>query len=528
MLFYTYIFVFWFLPCCIGSYYLLVRFGRPHLAFLSLILFSLLFYGWWNPHYLWILIASICSNYLLGRLLILTQGKNPFFAQALFAIGVMGNLAVLTHYKYSCLLGEGISCSSVVLPLAISFFTFQQIEYLLDAWKGRIGRHGFVNYFLFVVFFPHLIAGPITRHNEMMPQFELPSSRTLENLSIGITIFTIGLVKKVFLADSLAPFTTAFFESAASGHPVALLPAWMAAIGFTVQLYFDFSGYSDMAIGISRMFGIKLPLNFNSPFQSRNIAEFWQRWHLTLTRYVKAHIYIPLGGNRCGKLRHYLNLMIAMLLVGVWHGAGSQFAIFGVMHGCLLVGYQIFRDFSQRWQWVESMRRLLPNGLCVAVTFFFVAVSFVFFKAASIGAAVAILKGMVGFASVLDFSSLGEHQGGLQSLALRLGQEDLRVVVIHLTYGYSELLIFPICLAIVWLAPNTQQIMERYMNDLVAKSEPEGSAPVQYVVPFVRGGLNRLLVWQPTRMMAVVVAILMVSALMKANYRSAIFLYFQF
>lgn len=542
MLFYTYLFVFWFLPCCVGCYYLLLKFGQPRLALLSLIGFSLLFYGWWNPHYLWVLIGSICLNYLLSKLLMFTQEKKPPLALILVALGVMGNLVVLAHYKYWCLLGGDGSCQSIALPLAISFFTFQQIEFLLDTWNGKIGPQSFASYFLFVSFFPHLIAGPITRHSEMMPQFERPSGRVLANLSIGITIFAIGLSKKVFFADSVANFTAPPFESAANGYAVPLLPAWLAVIGFTLQLYFDFSGYSDMAIGISRMFGIKLPLNFNSPFKATNIVDFWQRWHLTLTRYITIHLYNPMVvslarvqdvPNRAGSFWGLcagmaVPTLVVMTIAGIWHGAGSQFVVFGLMHGCLLAGYQMFRWMGRRWYWVESIRKILPDKLCVAATFLLVAVSFVFFKATSIDAAAIILKGMMGFVFVPDPSSLADHQGILKHLALRLGQEDLRPIIINLTYGYGELLILPVCLAILWLAPNTQQIMGRYMNDPVAKPDPEGSVPVHYSVPPTSGALNDIAIWQPTRMVALVVTALVVTALMKANYRSAVFLYFQF
>lgn len=539
MLFPTYLFAFFFLPVCLVCYYLLRFLGRPRLAILSLIGFSLFFYAWWNPGYLWILIGSILANYLLSRALIAARGSRPALTTGILVAGVIGNLAVLAHYKYWCLLGGDGACQNVVLPLAISFFTFQQIEFLIDTWNGRISAQPFTTYSLFVTFFLHLIAGPITRHSEMMPQFERPNDSVAANLSIGLTIFAIGLGKKVFLADSIGIFTDPLFASAASGNALPLLPAWIAAVGFTLQLYFDFSGYSDMAIGVGRMFGIKLPLNFNSPFKARNIVDFWQRWHLTLTRYINAHLYGPIAASVARRLTSkpnsfsYLMCVMAaptilvMTIAGIWHGAGLQYVVFGAMHGVLLAAYQTFRWGTRRWRRLETFRQSLPAWLCVAVTFGFVVISFVFFKAGSVDAALTILKGMAGLTWAPAAPEILAQLSPLKRIALLIGQEELRNIVIHLTYGYFELLVIPVGLAIAWFAPNMQEFLSAHLS---YQAEPDGKAasPVVYKVPPAKGRFDLLWVWRPNVIMASLTAGLVISALMKANYQSAAFLYFQF
>jgi D-alanyl-lipoteichoic acid acyltransferase DltB (MBOAT superfamily) len=311
-------------------------------------------------------------------------------------VGVIGNLSLLSYYKYSCLTGPAGSCGQVILPLAISFFTFQQIEFLLDTYHKKIGNQPFINYSLFVTFFPHLVAGPITRHSEMMPQFGKAHSAIAENIAIGLAIFAIGLGKKVFLADPLGAFASPIFASANSGDPIQFLPAWLAAVAFSLQLYFDFSGYSDMAIGISRMFGIRLPLNFDSPFRATNIVDFWKRWHLTLTRYINIHLYNPIviylarwiSNYELVKVNSAISVLVCMAvptivvmtLAGIWHGAGIQFVLFGFMHGFLLATYNFWVWSERRFNIMASIRLGMPNGLSVLITFLFVVVSFVFFK----------------------------------------------------------------------------------------------------------------------------------------------------
>ena len=290
-----------------------------------LVLASLFFYGWWNPAYLLLIIGSMLFNYYTG--VQLSYRQNRLF----LGIAIALNLALLGYFKYanffveniSDLAGLGWNIEHIVLPLAISFFTFQQIAYLVDAYRRETSEYNFLHYALFVSFFPQLISGPIVHHKEMLPQFIRETARFIEyrHLAIGISVFILGLFKKVVVADSLAPYSIEAFNAVAAGEMLTFFEAWKGALAYTFQLYFDFSGYSDMAIGLAMLFGIRLPLNFDSPYKANSVIEFWQRWHITLSRFLRDYLYIPLGGNRKGQKRRYLNLMITMLLGGLWHGA---------------------------------------------------------------------------------------------------------------------------------------------------------------------------------------------------------------
>jgi len=537
MLFHSYLFALCFLPACLATYHLLQRFEQPKLAIWSLIGFSLLFYAWWNPAYLWILIGSVAINYGLSRILLAMKEGQSSLGVPVLALSIAANLVLLAHYKYWCLLGGEGSCHGVVLPLAISFFTFQQIEFLLDTWNGKTPSQHFASYSVFVTFFPHLIAGPITKHSEMMPQFERPNRDLWANLSIGITIFTIGLAKKAFLADPLATLADPGFASVASGNQVPMLIAWVSAVGFTLQLYFDFSAYSDMAIGISRMFGIRLPLNFNSPFKALNIVDFWQRWHLTLTRYINSHLYNPIvafmarrSWLKMGTFPHLLTVMalptvLVMTIAGIWHGAGAQFVVFGAMHGVMLAGYQIFRWATRKSKVVNLVQKMIPNWFSILLTFVLVVVGFVFFKSGSIDNALTILKGMAGMAWAQPPGTL-EKLGPLQYYAFMIGKEDLRNIVVHLQYGYFEMLLLPLCLAVAWWMPNSQQLLGKYYSH--GTTENAADNPVQYRVTPMTGRLWTLLTWKPSLTAAAFTAVVLIGALMKANFSSTAFLYFQF
>jgi len=519
-------------------YQTLLRWKQPKSAILILIAFSLVFYAWWNPDYLWILIGSIVINYALSRLLIILRETSASLGIMVLVLSIAGNLAVLAHYKYWCLWGGVEGCESVILPLAISFFSFQQIEFLLDTWNGKASAQSFASYTVFITFFPHLIAGPITRHSEMMPQFDRPSSNMLANISIGLTLFSIGLAKKAFLADPLGVLAEPGFASVASGKEVPFLVAWISAIGFTLQLYFDFSGYSDMAIGISRMFGIRLPLNFNSPFKASNIVDFWQRWHLTLTRYINAHLYNPLVAYlarrttfKMGAFLHQLTIMavptvLVMTVAGIWHGAGAQFVVFGLIHGVMLAGYQLFRWSGRQSDALSSIRQRIPYWLSVVITFILVVVSFVFFKSASINDALSLLSGMAGKFWATPPGSLSQL-GPIQYLAFMSGKEDLRQIIIHLPYGYFELLLIPVGLAIVWWAPNSQEVLSNHLNrgegaNLISTS------PVQYRVVPLASRIGGFFTWNPSLLSATLTILLLIGALMKANFSSTAFLYFRF
>ncbi|HTP95841.1 MAG TPA: MBOAT family O-acyltransferase, partial [Burkholderiales bacterium] len=315
MLFNSYSFIFLFLPVTFCVFFWLGA-RRPLLAAGWLAVASLFFYGWWNPVYVALLAASIAFNYCVG--LVLASDPSPRWAPArrtVLAFGVGGDLLLLAYYKYAdfllgsvnALAGSHLSLGQIILPLGISFFTFTQIAFLVDTYQGKVKEYNFVHYALFVTYFPHLIAGPVLHHKEMMPQFALPSvyRRNYSDIAIGLTFFAIGLFKKAVLADGAAPYANAVFSIAGSGQTVTLFEAWGGALAYTFQLYFDFSGYSDMAIGLSRLFGIRLPLNFDSPYKARNIIDFWRRWHMTLSRFLRDYLYFPLGGNRHGPARRY-------------------------------------------------------------------------------------------------------------------------------------------------------------------------------------------------------------------------------
>ena len=339
MLFSSYIFLFVFLPVTLSGFCLLARFMGPKPAKLWLTMSSLVFYGWWNPVYVLLIVASMLFNFWFGRQIGRAVGAGRSGGLLLFW-GVTANLLLLGYYKYAnffvgnvnVLCGTHWSLGRILLPLGISFFTFTQIAYLVDASRGVVCEYDLGDFLLFITFFPHLIAGPIIHHSEMMPQFR--ESKTYhfqwENLAVGLGIFSIGLFKKVVIADGLSPHVADVFGAAAAGNSLYGTDAWAGVLSYTFQIYFDFSGYSDMAIALARMFGIILPLNFNSPYKAVNIIEFWRRWHMTLSRFLRDYLYIPLGGNRHGKFRRYLNLILTMGIGGLWHGAAWTFVLWGL------------------------------------------------------------------------------------------------------------------------------------------------------------------------------------------------------
>jgi D-alanyl-lipoteichoic acid acyltransferase DltB (MBOAT superfamily) len=398
MLFNSYLFIFAFLPVVLLVYWAARGHHRLELALAWLTLASLLFYGWWKPAYLWIIMGSMIGNYLFGQALARSHSR------ALLALGVSLNLALLGYYKYTNFLVDNVNIAlstnfhldTILLPLAISFFTFQQIAYLVDTYQSKTQEYRFLHYCLFVVFFPQLIAGPIVHHRETIPQFlkPLPASDFASHLSVGLTLFIIGLFKKVVLADTLAESATPVFALADAGSAISTRDAWFAALAYTFQLYFDFSGYSDMAIGLARMFGVVLPMNFFSPYKATNIIDFWRRWHITLSRFLRDYLYIPLGGNRSGPLLRYRNLFITMLLGGMWHGAGWNFLIWGALHGTYLVLNHGHHFLCRRFSFPTGGR--LYRGLAWLLTFVAVVVAWVYFRAETLHGAHTLLSAMAG------------------------------------------------------------------------------------------------------------------------------------
>jgi D-alanyl-lipoteichoic acid acyltransferase DltB (MBOAT superfamily) len=402
MLFSSYTFLFQFLPAVVLAF-AAARLHSPRAGVLVLAGASLFFYGAWRPIYLLLLLASIAGNFSLGLAM-----QNQHRRRAIGMLGVALNLALLCYFKYTNFLLDSAGSLSgvplpqldIILPLGISFFTFQQIAYLVDVMRGARVERDIVSYTLFVSFFPHLIAGPLVHHAEMIPQFKRGrTSRSAVLAARGLAIFAAGLFKKVVIADNLAQFVSPVFAHLDGGGGVGFSWAWLATLSYTLQIYFDFSGYSDMAIGLALLFGIRLPVNFRSPYKSTSIIDFWRRWHITLSRFLRDYLYIPLGGNLLGSGRRYLNLMLTMLLGGLWHGAGWNFLIWGGLHGlylCINHLWQMWRgETTKASANVASASRVAVVASWV-VTFAAVVITWVFFRARTLDGAWQMLCAMFG------------------------------------------------------------------------------------------------------------------------------------
>ncbi|MDP6352273.1 MAG: MBOAT family protein [Alphaproteobacteria bacterium] len=410
MLFNSYEFIFVLLPISVFFFYFLGnRIGGTAPIF-WVVCCSLFFYGWWNPSYLLLILVSIVFNFLVGTTLS-RQARHGQASRGLVTFGVVANLATIGYFKYAMffvdnvntLTGSEYNIGNIILPLAISFFTFQQITFLVDSYKGEAEEYNFVQYCVFVSFFPQLIAGPIVHHSEMMPQFHRPDLYRLDwrNIALGLAIFSIGLFKKAVLADGIAAHGTSVFAAAAEGETLDFLTAWGGALSYTFQLYFDFSGYSDMAVGGARMFGIRLPLNFNSPYKATNIVDFWRRWHMTLSRFLRDYVYIPLGGNRHGAARRHGNLLFTMLVGGLWHGAGWTFVIWGGLHGLYLIVNHLWHALRRRLNGgAPPEPSWLGQRAGQTLTFLAVIVGWVFFRATTLDGAVRMIEGMAGLNGV--------------------------------------------------------------------------------------------------------------------------------
>ena len=407
MLFNSYSFIFVFLPIVWVAFFII---GRIRIQFAAawFTVASLLFYAWWNWKFLFLLIISIVFNFLMSHALAREVGveiKQDFEWRIYFAVGF--NLLLLFYFKYinfliivgNQMLGLDTHLLDIVLPIGISFYTFTQLTYLVDVYAGYPKEKNFIHYVLFVTYFPHLIAGPILHHKEMMPQFHNSANYQpkVQAIAVGLTVFMLGLFKKTVLADSVGSFADISF-SAAQLHPITLLEAWGGALAYTMQIYFDFSAYTDMAIGISCAFNIKLPVNFESPYKSTSIIEFWRRWHITLSRFLRDYLYIPLGGNRNGIVKRYGNLLLTMLLGGLWHGAGLTFLVWGILHGIYLIVNHNWRALCRSWKGQSSFITRVASWL---LTFLAVVVAWVFFRADSLTTAITILKAMAGMSDIV-------------------------------------------------------------------------------------------------------------------------------
>jgi len=411
MLFNSYEFIFIFLPLTFFIYFYLNNKRLTQASKGFLVFASLFFYSWWNIAYLPLILISMLFNYIIGNSLNKKPKKNinnnetnnikenkTFSNKTLLAFGIVANLSMLAYFKYAdffieninTLSGTTIQSLNLLLPLAISFFTFQQIAYLVDSYRNETKEYDFLNYALFVTFFPQLIAGPIVHHKEMMPQFASKWNlvKKYKNIALGLFIFSIGLFKKVVIADTFAVWATAGFDTATT---LNLFEAWATSLSYTFQLYFDFSGYTDMAIGAALLFNIKLPINFNSPYKAKNIQEFWRRWHITLSRFLRDYVYIPLGGNKVSSFRTYSNLLATFVIGGLWHGAGWTFIFWGFLHGIALIIHRAWNNFGFK----------MYSWLAWFITFNFVNVAWVFFRAKEWKDAVRVLSSMFSLENVV-------------------------------------------------------------------------------------------------------------------------------
>ncbi len=527
MLFNSFEFIFLFLPITLVAFFLIgkrVKQVKQQLPILWLVFASLFFYGRWKPLNLPLIIISILVNYglgyFLGNMLEKTIAK-----KAAVTLGVIFNLGLICYFKYANflinnvnhLIGTNFNLPSVVIPLAISFFTFQQIAYLIDSYKGETKEYSIIKYMLFVCFFPQLIAGPIVHHKEVLPQFEKASTYSFKKrtLAIGLTVFVAGLFKKVIFADRIAEYSNLAFAAASQGIDLTFSESWVGALGYTLQLYFDFSGYSDMAVGAAYMFGIKLPLNFNSPYKAISIVDFWRRWHITLSHFLRDYLYIPLGGSRKGEIRRYSNLLITMLLGGLWHGAGWTFIFWGGLHGIYLVINHLYRSIRKALGHNLRNDGWLLRGMGWLATFIAVVISWVFFRANSFKTATSILQSMFGLNGIQLPVFLEPYLGFLRNLEIGFLGFTVNVGISqkYATFGIVMLLL------IAWFTPNTQQWMGIY--------NPTLTEPVNYNQPQWQTKFWQSLSWRPNKIWTIIVAGL-TSICLLCFSRVSEFLYFQF
>ena len=459
MLFNSLEFIVAFLPVAVAGFVVLAaRSRRAAIAWLALA--SILFYAWWDVSNLPILLGSVAVNYAIGRIILGAKqaGGRPALGHAALVAGIAVNLGLLGYFKYAFFIaGEigvatvGLSLDKTALPLAISFFTFQQIAFLVDCRRGAIEDFDALEYVLVVGFFPHLIAGPIVRYRELMAQFHVLPPIRGHVVAQGLTLFAIGLVKKVILADGIAPYSTELFSAALeAGAAPTFFEAWAGALAYTLQIYFDFSGYCDMAVGAALLFGIRLPFNFDSPYKARSIIDFWRRWHMTLSQFLRDYLYVPLGGNRRGPARLYINVMIVMVLGGLWHGAAWTFVAWGALHGAFLLINHAWRHWRgnrpaafDRW----------GSTISWLATLLAVIVAWVFFRAESFAAAMNVLEGMAGLNGV----ALGEKHvvflGPLADVLRKWGVAFLPATTLSVWSIPWIVIGFAICLGL----PNSQE-----------------------------------------------------------------------
>ena len=532
MLFNSYEFIFLFLPTSLLIFYRISKFGKKNFQVFWLVVASLIFYGWWNPPYLILLLLSMAVNYSLSIALNACHFSNQEKqGNLLLTLGVLLNLGLIGYYKYfnffidnlNSAIGLSLNVQYILLPLGISFYTFQQISYLVDSRDGETKGDSFLQYCLFVSFFPQLIAGPIVTHSEMIPQFSKPKLFRFnsEDFTVGLTIFSMGLFKKVIFADQIALYSTPIFEAAAQGVSITFWEGWVGALAYSLQIYFDFSGYSDMAIGLGRMFGFKLPLNFNSPYKATNIIDFWTRWHLTLTRFLTRYLYNPISlalsrrriqqgksliKKGVGSFGAFLELVavptiITMFLAGLWHGAGWQYIIFGLLNGLYLTVNHGWHLIRKRMGHNLKSSHWLEQRLGQGLTLMGWIIALVFFRAPDVGTAIQVFEGMFGI------NGVSVANGAIFANQLLTNPKTGIAMIVFL---YAIALFFP----------NTQQWLANYQPAL-------GYRPIPNQQPKWLVKIWDRWQWQPNLYWAAITSAIAVGSILGLSQVSE-FIYFQF
>lgn len=534
MLFNSYTFIFFFLPITISLVFLAARIGQHRVALTILILSSLFFYGWWNPFYLPLIIISVLFNFLLGRVIY----KN----RILLFLGLTFNLGLIAYFKYANFLVDNVNLvlqsniylERIILPLAISFFTFQQIAYLIDSYRGNSEKYHFLHYCLFVTFFPQLIAGPIVHHKEIMPQFLKGSflKASYKNLVIGASLFSLGLFKKIVFADNMGIYASATFDAAEAGVILTIFEAWSGSLAYTMQLYFDFSGYSDMALGLATMFAIKLPVNFFSPYKATNIADFWRRWHITLSRMIREYLWDPISllmtrkaiTSRYGVAMFFITTSLVPTIfvffwIGLWHGAGWNFVLFGLLHGSYITIFNLWTQLKQRFSKLNIItNEIFAKFLARILTFLCVVLGWIFFRAETFVGAKSILSSMFGFNGISLSPSFEPY--------IKLSEETLKNTGFVFDGMFSNgvlgnnplisIIAIMLLISFCYVMPNCIQIFSKY-QPFIHTYDSKSSNQVS----------NKLLLWRPTLTWSILCSLIFTCALLSLSNETE-FLYFQF
>ena len=515
MVFSSYGFLFGFLPMVLAGAYALARIREDRIVVVYFLVgASLFFYAYWDYRLVWVMVVSILFNYFVGRV-IARRSPQP---RVVLILGIAANLALLAYFKYTnffvenigALTGADLQSATIILPIGISFFTFHQIAYLVEVNRGNMPSHRLPHYALFVSFFPQLIAGPIVYPRETLPQFVDGRADWFRAplFAQGITLLAMGLAKKVLIADTVAGSATPVFVAAAAGQEPTFIEAWSGALAYTIQVYFDFAAYSDMAIGLGLLLGVRLPINFMSPYRAHSIIEFWRRWHMTLSRFLRDYLYFSLGGNRRGKVRQYANLLIVMVLGGLWHGASWTFVLWGFLHGLALAGNHLWRQFRPR--------RITPASPIVGVTawattFLFVVIAWVFFRATTLPAAISMLRGMAGLNGVVVPETYRQYLGVTADIVTKMG---VQFAWMPLFSGLREIAVIGLLLGACWWLPNSIEIVG-YRGPAATQDRVRRRRPIS------------ALRWRPNAAWAAATAIL-ISVCALNMFETGAFLYFQF